>query len=184
MEINFNIMKKYILLYGPIAGLIPGLSFYIMHQDGNIQMDMENGEMMGFALMIFGLSSIFIATKQYRDALPNGKITFGKAFLIGLFISLFASVVYAISWEIFLNHFDLKFGELYQSYQEKVIAQGNMSQEQIAEAINSSSQMMQLYDNNLFVRFGFTMAEILPIGILVSLLSAALFSWILKTKQP
>lgn len=176
-------MKKYILIYGPIAGLIPGISFFLMHSDGDIKMDMENGEMMGFAIMIFGLMSIFLATNQYRNTLPGRKISFGKAFLTGLFISLIASVIYAGSWEVFLNVFDLKFGEMYQAYQEKVIAQGNMSQEQITEAINASAQMMELYDNNFFVRFGFTMAEIFPVGILMTLVSSILFTLVIKPKQ-
>lgn len=43
---------------------------------------------------------IFVAIKNYRDKYNNGTISFGKAFKIGLYVSLIASTMYVVVWMI------------------------------------------------------------------------------------
>ncbi len=57
---------------------------------------------LSFLLVYFGIRS-------YRDNLANGAITFGRAFTIGICITLISCVFYVVSWEIiyfnFIPHF-------------------------------------------------------------------------------
>lgn len=51
--------------------------------------------------------------------------------------------------------------------------QGGASDAEIEKARLESEQFMQMYEN-FFVRFGMTLMEILPVGVIVTLASAAL----------
>lgn len=87
-------MKRIILIYGLIAGAIVASMFYISHPNG--EMDFENGMLIGYASMIIAFTLIFFATKNYRDNYLQGMISFGKAFKVGIFVTLVASLIYAV----------------------------------------------------------------------------------------
>ena len=88
-------MKKVVLTFGLIAGtvvtasMLIGMSF--MHGE---QMDFDSGELVGYTSMIVAFSTIFFGIRSYRDNYSDGIISFGKAFKIGLYITLVASAMY------------------------------------------------------------------------------------------
>jgi hypothetical protein len=116
-------MKKNVIVCGIIAGLICAgwLVGVISVSDG---VNLENGMFYGFASMILAFSLIFVGVKNYRDNYNNGVVSFGKAFTIGLYITLIASTMYVITWLIayfyFIPDFDEKYTEhVIQSMQKK-----------------------------------------------------------------
>ena len=110
-------MKKTVFICGLMAGLI-STSLYIalmlIGRAGDI--DFENGMLYGYTLMIAGFSLIFVATKITRDKYSNGIISFGKAFRVGLYITLIASTVYVVVWLIDNYIFIPDFAEKYSAY--------------------------------------------------------------------
>ncbi|MEZ4720990.1 MAG: DUF4199 domain-containing protein [Flavobacteriales bacterium] len=174
-------MRKIVLIFGLIAGIIPGAIFFISNPGGEI--DMENGMIIGYAAMLLAFSTIIFAVRQYRDNYSDGSIKFGKAFLIGLYITLIASVLYSVAWETYTTVYDLNFAEHYQEYIEKTIAESGKSEEAIAAEIAESAEMMEMYQNNFLFRFGMTMMEIFPVGLLISLICALVFGVIMKPKS-
>lgn len=159
-------MKKIILIYGLIAGGIVGSMFFItmpLYEKGILTM--ENGELVGYSTMIVALSLIFFGVKSYRDSHLAGSITFGKALIVGLLITLVASLIYAICWEVIYNTMTDFVAEMGDKYFEKLRADG-MSQAKIDE-------YAAMYENP-FIRFAMTLMEIAPVGILISLISAGL----------
>jgi len=164
-------MKKSILMYGALAGLFAGGMLWVMwpfHQSGQAQ---EYGMLIGFASMFLGFSLIFVAVKKFRDNMNQGVISFGKALTIGLLITLVASVVYAVCWELLYNTLASDFVEVYtKNYLTQLKAEG-------ADAIEleaATAEMKSFGDMyaNPFTRFGFTLMEIIPVGIVMSLLAA------------
>jgi hypothetical protein len=94
-------MKKIILVYGLFAGAIVGTMLMItmpLYESGTLHF--ENGEWLGYITMVVALSLVFFGIKSYRDHHSGGKITFWSGLKVGLLITLVASLIYALSWEI------------------------------------------------------------------------------------
>jgi hypothetical protein len=159
-------MKRIILVYGLIAGTIVGSMFFItmpLYEKGILTI--ENGELVGYSTMIVALSLIFFGIKSYRDNHLEGSITFGKALKVGLLITLIASLIYAITWEVIYNTMTDFVTQMGDKYFEKLRAEGT-TQAKIDE-------YAAMYANPI-IRFSMTLMEIAPLGILISLLSAGL----------
>ncbi len=159
-------MKRIILVYGLIAGTIVGSMFFItmpLYEKGILTM--ENGELVGYSTMIVALSLIFFGIKSYRDNHLQGSITFGKALKVGLLITLIASLIYAITWEVIYNTMTDFVTQMGDKYFEKLKAEGSTQAE--------IDEYKAIYENP-FIRFAMTLMEIAPVGILISLLSAGL----------
>src|SRR3954467_10827026 len=96
-------MKKNIIIYGLIAGII--VSFLMLftvnnlsHCEGNV--DYNTSMLIGYASMLIAFSLVFVGIRNYRDKYNGGVITFGKAFKIGMMIVLIASTIYVLAWLI------------------------------------------------------------------------------------
>jgi hypothetical protein len=167
-------MKKVVLTYGLIAGAI-FMAFmfgaYPFWKNGTITF--ENGEIVGYTSMVIALSMIFFGVKSYRDNYLQGSITFGKALKVGGLIALVAALGYAISWEFYFNLIAPDFMDEYASFSIEKARAGNMTEAKVQELITSMSQMKEWYKNPI-LRFGMTLTEVLPVGILIALLSAGI----------
>ena len=139
---------------------------------------MSTSPLIGYLIQIIGFSVIFVAVKKYRDQELGGIITFGSAFKLGLGISLIASVVYVIVWEMYLNITDYAFiSEYADALLEEAKAEGK-SVEEIA-ALKTQTEMAVENYGNPFFRLAITLIEVFPTGILLSLIAALVF----RTKQ-
>jgi hypothetical protein len=177
-------MKKNSLVFGIISGVIisafMGVSMAIMSCGSG---DMDGGStsmLIGFSAMAVAFSFIFVGIKNYRDKLNGGTVTFGKAFLLGLMISLIASTLYVITWGIEFHFFMPDFIDKYSAMQVKELQQSGLSGPALEEAIKGIENESYKYKNNIFFFAMYTYAEILPIGILITLIS----SLILRRKTP
>ena len=170
---KISIMKKIVIVNGVIAGLIVSGIMVISHpmiEDGRIGYD--NGQLVGYASMVLALSLIFFGIRTYRDQVLNGIISFGQAVKVGLFITLVASVMYAITWDLYYRVAASDFSEKYTAhYLEKMEKEG-ASQEEISSMRTHMEAFNELYENT-FVRFGITMIDIVPVGLVITLISAA-----------
>lgn len=170
-------MKRTTLIYGLIAGAIVSMLMAIsmaFWQSGVINFD--NGEFYGYGSMIVALSMVFFGIKSYRDNQQDGSVGFWKAVQVGLLISLIAAVVYAASWEIYYQsspEFRNTFFDRYTEHQIDKLRKGRASSEIIESTRAQIASMKELYQNPAF-RFGFSMIEILPVGVIVTLLSSAI----------
>ncbi len=167
-------MIKIVVTFGIIAGLICGGMFFLQKPEDGL-MDFSNGALYGYVTMIIALSTIFFAVKQYRDKYNGGVIKFGKAFVIGLFITLIAGIVYVIAWEIFFTNYVPDYGEQYLTYLEQEMGKDGLSTTEIDTQLAPQREMMLAYQENILMRLGFTFLEIFPVGLVISLISALVF---------
>jgi len=167
-------MFRKILSYGLVAGLIvvvpmDSLIVFVGH-------DLQYGMFIGYAFMLLGLSTIFVAVKRRRDSELGGVISFWQALGLGLGISAVAGVIYVIAWEIAQAAAHLDFAN---SYASSMIAQAKahgMKGKALSDFIAQQEQFKVQYAKPLW-RYGMTFAEIFPVGVLVSLVTAGMLSF-------
>lgn len=171
-------MKKNVLVFGLISGLIVTAFMVFASIKCYITGTFKESEVYGYTGMLVAFAFIFVGIKNYRDKYNNGVITFGKAFKIGLFIALIASSFYVLVWVI---EYYVFFPDWLEKYCTHMINEAKTSGVSKLELDKKTAQMnwfREAYKNPLFVVL-LTYMEILPIGIVISLISA-LF---LKRKQ-
>jgi hypothetical protein len=172
-------MKKLILVYGIIAGLIVTGMMALSTGYFCAKGDFEGGMIYGYSAMIIAFSMIFVGIKSFRDKHNGGTINFGKAFKIGLFISLIASTIYVIGWLINYYCFMPDFMDKYAAVMIAKAKASGISADALAKKTAEMAQMKEWYKNPLFIIL-MTYVEILPVALIVTLISAL----ILKRKTP
>lgn len=173
-------MKKTIFIYGLISGavvsavMLIGMNYY-SHCEGSV--DYTTSMLVGYASMIIAFSMVFIGIRNYRDKYNSGVISFGKAFKIGLFIVLIASTLYVVAWLIDYNYFIPDFAEKYAKHMIEELKTSGAPQAEIDAKAIEMTEFTMMYKNPFYNAL-ITYAEILPVGLIVTLIS----SFILKRK--
>lgn len=167
-------MLQSILKNGVIAGLIVGIPMILVTITLGDKAPTGNmGLVIGYTTMLVALSVIFLALKRQRDVVNGGVIKFLPAFLMGLGISAVAGVLYVLAWEASLAISGMDFGALYAEHLVEAAKARGASEAEIAAEIAKAAEFAKMYANPLY-RMPITFTEILPVGILVSLISALL----------
>ncbi len=173
-------MKKNILIHGLISGaIVSGLMLfmisYMSHCEGSL--DFDTSMLLGYASMLLAFSLVFVGTRTYRNNQGNGFISFGKAFKIGFLIVLVGSTVYVLAWLIYYFTVQPDFIQEYSSYMLEQLEASGASPAEIERQTAEMADFGRMYQNPLFNAL-MTYMEILPVGLLVTLVS----SLILKRK--
>ena len=169
-------MLRNSLVFGIISGIIVSAfmatSMAIM-SCGSTDSDGGAGSMIiGFSGMAVAFSFIFVGIKNYRDKRNGGSITFGKAFLLGLLISIVASTLYVITWGVEFHYFMPEFIDKYSAMQVKQLYESGITGIALDKAIKSVESDSYNYKNSIFFFVSQTYMEILPVGIIITLISA------------
>lgn len=165
---------KNVLIYGIIAGIIVSslmlLSVnYMSYCEGNV--DFETSMLIGYASMLIAFSLVFVGIKNYRDKYNGGIISFGKAFKIGIMIVLIASTIYVIAWLIDYFFFIPEFLEKYSNHVLEELKASGATQIEIDKQVEEMANFGKMYQNPFFNAM-MTYMEILPVGLVVTLISS------------
>ena len=164
-------MKRVVLKYGLLSGAVVLSAIFLPLAAGRI--DFKYQEIVGFTAMILSFLLVFFGIRSYRDDVRDGTIGFWKGVQVGILISLVTCAVYVVAWEIVYFNFLPDFAE---TYSVKVIAQMREDGAS-AEAIAAKQQQMETFRRlykNIFFNIGMTFLEIFPVGLIVTLVSAAI----------
>ena len=171
-------MKKIVLTFGLISGGITALMMFVTLPLMD-RISFDKLEVIGYTTIVLSFLMVFFGIRSYRDSVGGGTITFGKAMKVGLLITLISCACYVIAWEIIYFGIAPDFVDKYGHYMiEKARAEGASAQELATqrEKIESLKAMLA----NPLINIAITLLEPLPIGLLVTLISAA----ILRRKEP
>jgi hypothetical protein len=164
-------MLRTILLYGVVGGLIVALPWVLgLHA----MVPHQYGEIAGYAVMIVALTTVFIAIKDYRDRVLGGVIKFLPALGIGLGITVVAGVFYVGGFELYQMMSGTNYIDGYIAYaMEAERAKGTTGAE--LQAFAASMENMRTMMANPAIRMVMSFGiEFLPVGLVISLISAAL----------
>lgn len=166
-------MTRIVLIFGLISGAIAaGLMWLLVGVVKTGAVDFDSAMMWGYSTMIIALSMVFFGIKSYRDN-NGGRITFLKGLQVGLLISLISGLCYAASWEAYHRTGGREFMQQYTAYYLEKMKTNGASDAEVEAARVEGERFMELYQN-FYIRFPMTLMEILPVGLIVSLISAAL----------
>ena len=174
-------MKKNVIVYGLIAGIIVSVFMlstvnYLSHCEGSV--DYNTSMLIGYASMLLAFSLVFVGIRNFRDKYNNGVITFGKAFKTGLYIVLIASTIYVLAWLVDYFFFIPDFMDKYAAHMVDELKASGASAAEIEKQTTEMAEFGEMYKNPFFNAL-MTYMEILPLGLIVTLIS----SLILKRKQ-
>jgi hypothetical protein len=166
-------MKKTVLKFGFIAGaifvVIMATTMPFLDQIG-----FDYGHIIGYTMLLVAFAFVFVGIRSYRENVGNGYITFGRAFKVGILITVIASLCYVISWQIIYFGFVPDFGEKYIAYLSEQSRAAGASPEQVASEAAEMGRFMALYKNPLYNFLLTFFVEPFPMGLIITLISSAI----------
>lgn len=138
-------MKKIVLTYGIIGGIIVSAMMWLTLGSGSH--DFDNGMWIGYTTMVIALSTIFFAIKTYRDKHLGGAIKFGKAFLLGLLITLVASTMYVASWMALSASSKQDFMAEYYEHEKQKLESSELPAAEVEAQLQEMRDFGELYKN-------------------------------------
>jgi hypothetical protein len=162
-------MSQVIWKYGIFAGVILAALMFLTIPFVDTIGDM--GVVLGYTTMVLGFLMIFFGIRAYRDGEGGGKVTFGRAFLIGLAIMAIGSVCYVGAWEVISTKYMPDFAEKYSA---RIMAKARADGRPDAELAATQKKMEEFAKNykNPWFRVPLTLLEPLPVGLILSLVAA------------
>jgi hypothetical protein len=171
-------MKKTVLTFGLISGLIisvlMGGSLLLADKIGS-----SHSMALGYTIMVASFLLIYFGVRSYRDNDLAGRISFGRAFTCGILITLITTVCYVAMWEVLYFNFMPHFMDGYFAAQIHKVQSSGLDAASIATQVAAIQHSAQLYQNP-FVNMAYTFIEPFPVGLVITLISAA----ILRRKAP
>jgi hypothetical protein len=171
-------MKKTVLTFGIIAGVIISVLM-----DGSMLLNNKLGSrhsmLLGYTMMVASFLLIYFGIRSYRDNNLSGQISFGRAFACGILIALITTVCYVATWEILYFNFMPHFMDSYFAAQVHKVQSSGLDPATTAARVAAIQRSQQLYQNPI-VNMAYTFMEPLPVGLLITLISAA----VLRRKTP
>jgi hypothetical protein len=128
--------------------------------------------MIGYTIMVASFLLIYFGVRSYRDNTLGGQISFGRAFGCGILIALITTVCYVATWEVLYFNFMPHFMDSYFAAQIHKVETSGLSPAAIVAQVAAIRHSQQLYQNP-FVNMAYTFLEPLPVGLIITLISAA-----------
>jgi hypothetical protein len=139
------------------------------------------GEVIGYTTMVLAFLMVYFGVRSYRDTVGGGTIGFGRAFSVGLLITLVASVCYVATWEFIYNTLTPDFAEKYAAQVVAKAKASGASEAQIAARTREMADFQVMYRNPLY-NIAMTLIEPLPVGLVFTLVTAGVLSR--KRREP
>lgn len=162
-------MKKTVLTYGLISGAI-GAALLLAHVPF-----MEGGTkdlIVGYTGIVLSALLIFFGVRSYRENVGHGKISFARGFSVGILIAIISAACYVAAWEaVYFSNPGIA-DHVFDQPIKDLKAKG-ASQAEIDAATVQVESFKKLYANP-FANAAFTLVEPLPVGVLMTLISAAI----------
>lgn len=171
-------MKKTILTFGLISGVLMSLMMAATVPFAD-RIGFDKGEVVGYATMVLAFLLVFFGIRFYREDACNGQITFAKAFAVGISIMLITCVFYVVTWEILYFKVMPDFMDKYAAYMVAKLQASGASAAAIQAQVEQMNKFKGLYNNPLY-NAAVTFLEPLPVGLVITLVSAA----VLRRKAP
>ncbi len=165
-------MKKTILTFGLISGVLISVMMAATIPFAD-RIGFDRGAYVGYTTMVLAFLLVYFGIRSYRDNDGDGTITFAKGFGVGASIMLIACVFYVLTWEIMYFKFMPDFMDKYSAYEVAKMQASGASAAAVQAQIQQLKHYTELY-NHVLYNSAMTFLEPLPVGLLITLVSAAI----------
>jgi hypothetical protein len=164
-------MKKTVLTFGLLSGLvISGMMVALLPLQNRI-----HSVLVGYASMLAAFLLIWFGIRSYRDNVAGGSVGFGRAFAVGALIALVSSLCYTATWEVYYFGVGTDFVAKYQAHQMAEAREKGATPAELDAKAAELKKFAAMYENPV-INSAMTIAEPLPLGLLVALVSAGVLS--------
>ena len=168
---KINDMKKTILTYGLISGgisaaLMVGTAMYYHNST-----DFQGGELFGYTGILLSMLFVFLGVRAYRERIAGGTLSFGKAFQVGILITLVSCACYVVAWMVVYQTMMPDFMDKYIAQTLAQLKSSGATEEQIRQQSEQMEHYKAMYQNPL-TRAAITFLEPFPVGALVTLITS------------
>ncbi len=126
-------------------------------------------EVIGYTSMVVSLIFVYFGIKHYRDTENNGVVSFGKALIIGLLISLFAAIAFGLLDVIYIKYINPDFSAEYYGHIIEEM-RTTLPEEEFKIKLSELETQKELFSSPL-INFLLMSATVLIIGFIISLIS-------------
>ena len=164
-------MRKIVLTFGLISGVLCSTMMLITIPFED-KIGYGHSLIVGYTTIVASFLLVYFGIRSYRNNVGSGKISFGRAFEVGISITLITCVFYVVTWEVMYFFFMPDFMVKYSAYViQKARAAG--ASEAAIQAKTLELQKSTVAYNNPLVNVAMTFVEPFPVGLLITLISAA-----------
>ncbi len=164
-------MKRVVLIYGSILGLLLSINLVYMVYQCYTNPDFQPNMILGFAVMLVMFSLVPFGIRSYRNNQLHGAISIGKAFSTGALIALVGSTIYVIVWLIAYYVYVPDFMDKYAVQELRNAIKSGASLQELAKIKKDTENYKELYKSPVWVVI-LTYIEVLPLGLAVAFISS------------
>ena len=162
-------MKNTVLKFGILSGVLASI---LMASTLPFEDKLGHSYLVGYATIVASFLLVYFGIRSYRNNVGDGKITFGRAFAVGICISLITCLFYVATWEVIFHFYMPDFMVKYSAAIIQKMQAAGASEAAIQAKTIDLQKSTESYNNPL-VRIPMTFMEPFPVGLLITLISAA-----------
>ena len=164
-------MKKTIITFGLISGAVSS-AMMLITVPFHDRLGFETaGYVVGYTAIVLSFLLVYFGIRSFRDNVAGGQITFGKAFVIGLSITLISCMFYVATWEVLYFTVMHDFPAKYAAHMIEKLKASGATDAVIAQKTQELAHFTKMYENPL-INAALTFIEPFPVGLLMTLISA------------
>jgi hypothetical protein len=168
------VMQRVVLTFGLIGGVMLAVMI-VATVPFHDQIGFDRGVYVGYTTMVVAFLMVYFGVQSYRDNVAGGRVSFGRAFKVGLLISLVIMACYVATWYVVFHNFMPDYFDKYAAYTLEQARQSGATEAVIAEQTKQMADFKEMFKNPLiFIAFG--LLEPLPVALVFTLLTAGIAS--------
>ena len=167
-------MKKIVWTFGLISGVLLSAMMFVSITLVD-RMGLEHSMVLGYTTMVLAFLLVYFGIRSYRDNVGGGTVGFGRAMGVGMLIMLISSACYVATWEVMYFKMMPDFLDKYTAQALAEAKAGGASQQELDKQAREMAEFKEQYKNPL-VNVAYTLMEPLPVGIVMTLVSAGMLS--------
>ena len=163
-------MTSIVVIFGLISGLIAALML-LLTTPFMERMGFDVAEILGYTTLVGSFLLVFFGIRRYREQ-AGGTMTFTRGFTVGILITLISSCIYVATWLAVSARMAPDFAEKYKAHLLQKERAAGATEAEIEARLEQMRYFENIYANPLG-RVAITFLEPFPIGLLVTVISAA-----------